>query len=172
MLTINLRPNLVLGINKKAIYIQIGNWVVKFNTCTEGGILPWGQWIYDHYNGSIALVWLGRDDTLQLPGHLPVLWHAHFFGTFLVYRYYWTGGRESLLKMTLYNSHDTPPLYYIMTRGCAHFSGIYHRSRIWLYLTLLYWLPGFMAPPRYLESIILFDKHSWKSGHWHWNCYH
>ena len=27
----------------------------------------------DHYNGSIALVWLGRDDTLQLPGHLTVL---------------------------------------------------------------------------------------------------
>ena len=98
--------------NKQKSYIQIGNWVVKFNTCTEGGILPWGQWIYDHYNGSIALVWLGRDDTLQLPGHLPVLWHAHFFGTFLVYRYYWSGVRESLLKMTLYNSHDTLPVLY------------------------------------------------------------
>ena len=46
-----------------------------------------GQWIYDQYNGSIGLVagcigmtlynWIGTwedwDDTLQLPGHLPVL---------------------------------------------------------------------------------------------------
>ena len=39
------------------------DWVVKSSIQylyqNRRGILPSGQWIYDHYNGSIALVWVG-----------------------------------------------------------------------------------------------------------------
>ena len=42
-----------------------------------------------------------------------------------------------------------------MTWGhVAHFSGIYHRSQLWLYLTPFYWLSGFITPPEITNSMV------------------